>query len=236
MESNHPSIPKPQAIILDVYETLLDMSDVERRVNHLFDSGKGYAIWFELFMQYCFVDNCIGQFHDFATIAKATMQMTGRRLGRNISDDEIDSIMELLKHLPIHENVREGLSTLNDMGFRIIALTNSPERVVSERMEPSGLVSYFEAVLSAEQIKKYKPSLEVYDWAAKKLGIEKRHALVISSHGWDIAGAAAAGMQTAYLKHNRDMLYPLAPQPTLVCNHLSDLANQLSEMFTEEQH
>lgn len=231
MQPDHTTPVKPEVLILDVYETLLDMSDVEKRVNHLFDTGKGYAMWFELFMQYCFVDNSIGQFHDFATIAKATVQMTGRRLGRAIGDAEVDIIMEMLKHLPVHENVREGLSLLNDLGYRIVALTNSPERVVSERMEPSGLISYFEMVLSAEQIKKYKPALEVYDWAAKKLGVEKQHALMVSAHGWDIAGAASAGMQTAYIKHNRDLLYPLAPQPTYTCTNLCDLADQLTALF-----
>jgi 2-haloacid dehalogenase len=139
--------------------------------------------------------------------------------------------MELLKHLPVHENVQEGLSQLNDLGYRIVALTNSPERVVSERMEPSGLISYFEVVLSAEQIKKYKPALEVYDWAAKKLSVDKRQALVVSSHGWDLAGAAVAGMQTAHLKRGRDLLYPLAPEPTYTCNHLFDLAEQLLNQF-----
>lgn len=71
---------KPKVILLDVYETLLNMSDVERRVNSLLASIRGYTIWFELFMEYCFVDNCTIQFNDFPSIAKATLMMAAKKL------------------------------------------------------------------------------------------------------------------------------------------------------------
>jgi len=221
---------KPQVIVLDVYETLLDMSDTERRVNSMLDSKRGYILWFELFMQYCFVDNCTVQFNDFNLIAKATMQMAAHKLNRIVSEYEIDNVLETLKQLPVHEGVQQGLSALVDEGYRIIALTNSPEDVVRERMERTGLISYFECVLSAEHVKKYKPSIEVYRWASKKAEAKEKEMLYVSAHGWDIAGAANAGMETAFMKLDDAMLYPLAPKPTLVCSNLLDLANQLKDM------
>ncbi|MEO6000613.1 MAG: haloacid dehalogenase type II [Chitinophagaceae bacterium] len=221
---------KPKLILLDVYETLLEMKEVEKRVNALMDNKTGYMLWFELFMQYCFVDNCTVQFNDFSTIAKATMQMAGRTLGKSIPDDDIKYILELLKHLPVHDGVQEGLSRLNDLGFFIAALTNSPEMIVRQRMERTGLISYFRMVLSAEHVKKYKPCIEVYQWAAKKLEVEPNEILLVSAHGWDIAGAENAGMQTAYMKQSKQMLYPLAPQPTFIIKDLPDLARQLTEL------
>lgn len=221
-------INKPSLILFDVYETLLDTGDMERRVNHLMDSKRGYQIWFELFMQYCFVDNCTVQFNNFSSIGKATMQMAAQMLGRHTNDDDIEGILGLLHHLPLHEGVQKGLSVLNNQGFRIAALTNAPEHTVRQRMESTGLISYFEMVLSAEHVKKYKPCIEVYEWAARKLELDLHEILLVSSHGWDIAGGANAGMQTAYVKQDRSMFYPLAPQPNIICNNLIDLANQLT--------
>ena len=221
---------KHKIIVLDVYETMLDMSDVERKVNSLMDSRKGYLLWFELFMQYCFVDNCTVQFNDFVSIARATMQMTASKLDRNIAAHEIDNILETLKQLPVHEGVQAGLSALNDEGYRIAALTNSPGKVVCERMERTGLISYFECVLSAEHVKKYKPSVEVYRWAAKKANAKEDEMLFVSAHGWDIAGAANAGMTTAFMQSGNEILYPLAPKPGFFCSSLLDLANQLKEV------
>jgi 2-haloacid dehalogenase len=232
MQAIHAPV-KPTVILLDVYETLLDMNEVEKKVNQLLDSKRGYTIWFELFMQYCFVDNCIVQFNDFPSIAYATMQMAGRTLGKEIGEHDINGVMELLKHLPVHDGVQEGLSQLNDAGFRIAALTNSPEKTVTERMERTGLISYFERVMSAEHVKKYKPSIAVYRWAVTQLGVQPNEVLLVSAHGWDLAGAVNAGLQTAYLEQSKQMLYPLAPEPTYKCASLADLANQLQTINTQ---
>jgi 2-haloacid dehalogenase len=228
MEQINKPIVKPEVILLDVYETLLDMGDVVSRVNNLMNSTRGYTLWFEMLMQYCFVDNCTGQFNAFDSIARATMQMTAKLLGTAVSTDDINGVLEMLKHLPVHDGVQEGLSHLTKDGYRIAALTNSSCKMVLNRMELTGLVSYFEMVLSAEQIKKYKPCVEVYEWVGQKLNVPLHKILLVSSHGWDIAGGANAGMQTAYIKQSRQMLYPLAPEPAFICTDLTNLADQLA--------
>ena len=225
MENAPITIPK--LILFDVYETLMDMSQVERKVNELMDSRRGYRIWFEIFMEYCFVDNCIDQFNDFPSIANAAMQMTGKILERKVSEEDAQNVLELLKHLPIRQGVQNGLSSLNDQGIRIAALTNSSEDIVCERMERTGLISYFEKVISAEEVRKYKPSIVVYQWALKKLGVTADEVMLVSSHGWDLAGACNAGLKTAYIKLSSSVLFPLSPKPDLVCSGIDDLADQL---------
>src|SRR5690349_19935042 len=133
----------PEVILFDVYETLLDMSEAERKINGLLDSKRGYTIWFELSMEYCFVDNCTVQFNDFSSIAKATLKMTGKKLDTSIADNACAPVVELMKHLPLKENVQEGLSLLHDQDLRIAALTNASEVTVRRRMELTGLISYF---------------------------------------------------------------------------------------------
>ena len=214
---------------MDVYDTLLNMGEVERRVNLLFDSKRGYAIWFEMFMEYCFVDNCTVQFNDFTSIAYATLQMTAKLFSVTIDEEDGKSIIALLKSLPVNEGVQEGLSNLHKQNFRIAALTNASEKTVTERMEFTGLISYFEMVLSAEHVKKYKPCCEVYEWALKKMQARPEEVLLITSHGWDVAGAANVGLKTAYI-NGKKLLYPLSPQPDYIGNDLNDIAEQLMQM------
>lgn len=230
MNKNEIKSSKPSLILLDVYETILDMSIIEKKVNHLLDSKRGYVLWFELFMQYSFVDNSTVQFHRFESIADATLRMTAQMLKSSVSSEEITGILELMKHLPLKENVQEGLSSLHEHGFRLAALTNSPEQIVRNRMEKTGLISYFEKVLSAEHVRKYKPAMEVYRWAAESLSVPLNQMLLVSAHGWDIAGAENAGLQTAYVLQSNQMLYPLAPRPDFICKDLLDLCNQLKNM------
>lgn len=229
MESN---LHKPQLILLDVYETLLDMTEIERHVNQLTDSKRGYLLWFELLMEYTFVDNATSSFHDFSSIAGATLTMTCEMLGCKVNNETVKDVLELMKQLPIKEGVQEGLSQLRDHGFRIAALTNSPEAIVKNRMERTGLISYFEKVFSADQVKKYKPDPIVYQWACKQLELPVDQALLVSVHGWDIAGATNAGLQTAHFRQESRSLYPLARKPQFSCKDLSDLCKQLNELGT----
>jgi 2-haloacid dehalogenase len=228
MENIQTLPARPRLILFDVYETLLNMSDVEKRVNNLLGSRHGYMLWFELLMEYCFVDNCTSQFHDFNSIAKATLKMAAHQLKEKIAEHEIDNTLELFKHLIVHEDVQPVLSALHDLDLRIAALTNTPEETVCERMESSGLISYFERVLSAERIRKYKPDKQVYQWAADTLQVSPSEILLVTSHGWDIAGGHNAGMFTAYRMQDRQILYPLTNEPDLQIKNLDQLVNILS--------
>jgi 2-haloacid dehalogenase len=218
---------KPNVILLDVYETILDMSEIERQVNHMLDSRRGYRFWLALLMQYSFMDNCIGDFHDFPSIAKATLQMAGKYLHVPVAEDEVDDVLHLMKQLPLHDGVPEGLSRLNEQGFRVVALTNTPKEIVRERMQRTGLISYFEAVLSGEEIKKNKPACEVYQWAARKLEVAPTDCLMVTAHDWDVAGAHKAGMETVYIQRPGQMMYPLGPSPTFSAHNLMQVAQAM---------
>lgn len=225
-------LKRPQLILFDVYETLLNMNDIERRVNALMDSKRGYILWFELFMQYMFVDNCTVQFHDFTSIGAATMQMTAQMLDQKLKPGDAAEIMERMKHVPLQEGVQKGLSHLHDQGYKLAALTNSPENIIRDRMERTGLISYFIKLMSSETVGKYKPDLTVYRWALNELGCTPDDTLMVTTHGWDIAGADNAGIRTVYIRQSKQMLYPLSPVPNLICNDIADLAKQLKERFS----
>jgi 2-haloacid dehalogenase len=201
-------------ILLDVYETLLDMQSIKRKINTLVDSKRAYMHWFDLLMQFSLVDNSTGSFHSFPKIAEATLKMAGKDLGKEVSREEVDDIMYHLGHLPVHEGVSENLSRLKDAGFRLAAITNTPKNIIIGRMERTGLVSYFETILCADDIRKYKPATEVYTWALKKLNISNEEVLYVSAHGWDVIGAMHAGIETVYLEQAELLYYPLAKQPT----------------------
>jgi 2-haloacid dehalogenase len=224
----------PSLILLDVYDTLLNMSDIEKKVNYFLNSKRAYILWFELLIQYTMVDNFTGKYHEFSAIADATLKMTAESLKERIDESQINEILEMFRHLPVQEDVSPGLSGLIDQGFRIAALTNSSEKIIRDRMEKSGLVSYFEQVLSCERIKKYKPHREVYLWAADCLSLAPEDILFVSSHSWDLAGAENAGMRTAYLNHHRLSHYSLLPSPKYISRSLADLCNQLKLLKTEK--
>ncbi len=62
-------------------------------------------------------------------------------------------------------------------------------QTLTAQLEHAGLKSYFEASLSVDAIKKYKPALETYQYASQELGVVTNQMVMVAAHGWDIAGA-----------------------------------------------
>jgi 2-haloacid dehalogenase len=54
----------------------------------------------------------------------------------------------------------------------LAALTNSTERVARAQLEYAGVIQAFEAVLSADAVRRLKPAPEPYRMAADRLGVE----------------------------------------------------------------
>ena len=70
-------------------------------------------------------------------------------------------------------------------------------------------------ILNTEDIGKFKPDADAYDWAARKMGITPNECLLVAAHGWDIAGAIWAGWRGAFIGRLGAQLYPLAPKPEI---------------------
>lgn len=223
MNNAHPF----EVLLFDVYGTLLDMNDIKKKVNRLLDSKRGFILWSEMLMHYSLVANATEHQH-FADIAKASMKMAARSLDISFTNDGFVEIMELLKHLPLQEGVQEGLSILKDKNYKFAALTNFPLSIVIERMERTGLISYFENILSADEIGKYKPHKESYLKVLEKTRTVPGSVLMITSHGWDIAGAMHSGMEAAYIERGGEILFPLSPPPRFIAKDITALARQLT--------
>ncbi len=51
--------------------------------------------------------------------------------------------------------------------------------------------------------------------------------LLVAAHGWDIAGALAAGMQAAFIERKGQSLYPLATKPQYLGKDLVAFAHEI---------
>jgi len=221
---NHNNLP---LIVFDVNETLLDMSVLKNKINSLLGSSKGFRVWFGMLLQYSLVDNCTGAYHDFVSIANATLDMTAKSLKIDVDEKEKKAALATIKELPAYPDVPNGLQLLKDNGFRLATLTNSPTPTLTAQLQYAKLTEYFEATLSIDTIKKYKPAIETYTWAIKQLSVSVNGAILVAAHGWDIAGALQAGMQAAFIEREGQSLYPLSPKPTFTGKDLLEIANKI---------
>jgi 2-haloacid dehalogenase len=105
-------------------------------------------------------------------------------------------------------SVPEGLETLRRDRV-VTALSNGNLALLVDLVRHGDL--RFDCLLSAEFAKAYKPKSEVYLTGVQLLGLEPREVMMVAAHPFDLKGARAAGMRTAFI--DRPLEYgPESPQ------------------------
>lgn len=219
-------------LAFDVNETLLDLAALDP----LFVSTLGDAalrpIWFGTMLQLSFVGGLTGQYVDFTTAQKAALRMTAARMGREVSDRQVEDIVGAMRRLPAHAEVPVALARLRGAGFRLTALTNSVLDVATAQLTHAGLIELFEAVFSADEVQALKPSPLPYRMVAQRCGVEIANVCLVAAHAWDVSGALAAGCQAAFLGRAGAVPSPIGLQPAVIGGDLTEVADALLQRFS----
>lgn len=228
-------VERPEVIFFDVNETLLDLESMNKPVSQVLGGDESLLpLWFSTMLHHSLVTTVSGDYQDFGKIGVAALQMVAKNKGLTITDAQAkQAIVPALLSLPPHKDVIPALKRLKQAGFKLVSLTNSSNAGVKAQFENAGLITYFDQRLSIEDIKVYKPDLRAYEWALQQLNIRPDQALMVAAHGWDVAGAKAAGMQTAFIARLQKQLYPLAKAPDYVLTDLTSLADELTTSENE---
>jgi 2-haloacid dehalogenase len=218
-----------KVIFFDVNGTLLDMSKLKKAIVEAFGNKQAFNQWFLLLLQHSLVDTVTATYHEFGVIGDAALDMTANMLEEKpLKSSKKRELLALMTQLEVYPDVPEGLDRLLQAGYRLIALTNSTQRVLDQQLKQAGIIGYFEQGLSIDSVQRYKPHTEVYHMAARQAGVTPAGAILIAAHGWDIAGALLAGLKAGFIARPNQTLYPLAPPPTYIGRDLVDLAKQIT--------
>ncbi len=219
----------PKVLFFDVNETLLDLTAMRESVGKVLGGREDLLpLWFTTMLQYSLVMTAGRQYEDFGIIGAATLQMVAANNGINLDEKSAkDAIVGPLRSLPPHPEVRDSLKNLKDAGYKMVSFTNSSNQGVKTQFENAGLLEFFDERLSVEDIGKYKPDADAYDWAARKMKVKKEECMLVAAHGWDIAGALWAGWRGAFISRPGAQLFPLAPKPELAEINLSLISEKL---------
>lgn len=82
--------------------------------------------------------------------------------------------------------------------FPVLGLSNA-SRATLLRLNAYAQLGWHQA-LSAEEAQAYKPAPEVYRLALDAAGCPPERVLMVAAHAWDLRGAQAVGIRTAYVR------------------------------------
>lgn len=218
---------RPAVLLFDVNETLLDLRPLRERIESVLLDAEGAILWFTTMLQYSLVMTVGEKYAPFPDIGVATLKMLAKNREVVLSDADARRALEPMSSLSPYPDVRPALERLRGAGFRLAALTNSSQSGVKAQLEHAGLADCFERQLSVETVGKYKPHLAVYRWAAAEMRAEPGMCMLVAAHGWDVAGAAWAGLRSAFVERGGQQMFPLAAPPDIVAADLEGVADAL---------
>ena len=106
-------------------------------------------------------------------------------------------------------------------------LTNSGAEAGRRTLESNGLAGRFQRILGVDAVGAFKPHPAVYRYALEQLGCAATDVRFVSAHAWDLAGAAHAGMRTAFLMRTEPWASAF-PRPDIEAADLVALAAALA--------
>jgi 2-haloacid dehalogenase len=217
-----------RVLAFDVNETLLDLSSLDRLFEESFGDAGVRARWFGQMLQLGFVGGLTGQYVDFPAAQRAALTMLAETTGTALDPQAGDRILDGMRTLAPHADVRPALDRLRETGRPLVALTNSPLRVVQDQLAHAGLSEYFAALFSADQVRALKPRPEPYRLVAERSHVPIGDVRLVAAHAWDIAGALAAGCRAAFVERPGKVLAPIGDRPDIVGGDLLEVAERIA--------
>jgi 2-haloacid dehalogenase len=213
--------------VFDVNETLLDLAALDDMFAELTGSAAARQEWFDLLIHTALTVTATGAYRPFAEIAGACLTTVGARYGRTVTQADREALGTALGRLPPHADVIPAFDQLRSAGTRLAALGNSAQSMIEEQLRNAGLSDRLEAIFSAERAGMLKPAPIPYRLVLELLAVSAEDAVMVAAHDWDIAGAQAVGMRTAFITRNGRQPLPGNPLPTITAADLTDAAHQL---------
>ncbi|MCB1772768.1 MAG: HAD family phosphatase [Gammaproteobacteria bacterium] len=100
-----------------------------------------------------------------------------------------------------------ALSRLKAEGYLLGLASNSVRDSVETMMRKTGLVDYFDAMLSNQDVTEPKPAPNIYLEAARRLGVAPEACLVVEDNPIGIKAAEAAGAKLMVVETVHDVTY-----------------------------
>ncbi|MFA7744384.1 haloacid dehalogenase type II [Salinicoccus roseus] len=202
-----------KALVFDAYGTLYDVHSVKEACNSIFPE-KGEAIstkWRKKQLEYFFQRQVMGRYRPFEDVTRDALRYACKAEGAKLTKENEDMLMQAYLELELFEDVKEVLGKLSDK--QRVVFSNGSENMIGPLVNGSDIADDIDMVISADEIKQYKPAAAAYAHALDRLGVERNEVLFMSSNSWDIMGAASFGFHTAWINRGREQPETLDIQP-----------------------
>jgi 2-haloacid dehalogenase len=222
-----------KAITFDCYGTLIDWETgiltafqpivINHHLNLDEDTILQYFAEFESVLEQ-------GEYINYREVLKGVVQKFGEKCAFNPTEIEINALANSIQYWQPFTDTVAALKLLKQR-FRLVIISNIDDDLFA--FSANKLEVVFDHIITAQQVKTYKPSLNNFREAIQKIGLPKEEILHIAASVYhDIIPAKSLGLSTIWVnrragKQGSGATLPSTGKPDLVVPDLQSLLGYL---------
>lgn len=213
-------------VVFDIIGTCFSLDKPRTLLVELGAPAYGLQLWFAQTLRDAFALSHAGGYQPLKEVLEAELPRTLKMMNVLASSAELSHVMSSFTELEPQPDAIEAFRILVDAGWKLVALTNGSEESTRKLLERACVLEHFSNILSCDVIQKTKPHPDVYKLAKQ---VAEENLWMVAVHAWDIAGAARAGLRTAFITREEKEYLSVYLQPEVVASNLVEAANKILE-------
>jgi 2-haloacid dehalogenase len=230
----HMANERPNPVLaFDVYGTLIDPFHMEEHLRADFGEKAKEAseLWRGKQIEYSFRRALMKKYRNFDACTAQALRFVSVQLGISLSEEARKMLLSKYQELPAYPDVTSALDELAARGFSIAACSNGTEDAVRGSLDHAGVLARFSKIVSVDPIRTFKPDPAVYEYLVAELRARREMVWLISSNPFDVIGAKACGLRTAWVQRDPKRIFdPWEFEPDLVVHGLAELPEKLNSL------
>jgi 2-haloacid dehalogenase len=184
---------RAEALVFDAYGTLYDVHSVAARCESCWP-GKGAELsrlWRAKQLEYTWQRSLMQRYAPFSAVTREALAYACEALGLELGAAQMEGLMSEYLRLASYPDV----AVLRKINLKKAILSNGSPDMLLPLVAHSGL--RFDAVISVDEVRIFKPSPLVYELAVERL--RTRNIGFVSSNCWDALGAKSFGFEVYWI-------------------------------------
>jgi 2-haloacid dehalogenase len=155
----------------------------------------------------------------FSQVTGEALSYVCELLRLQIGESERRALMDEYQKLALYPDVAAAINQFKNIKRAI--LTNGSPDMIDPLVAHSGLS--FDAVMSVDELKIFKPAPQVYQLAVDRLSVPKEEIGFVSSNCWDAMGAKSFGFDVYWINRSGAPVDRLGFRPDRIVKGLDEI-------------
>jgi len=222
MSDPPPAPVAPEVVAFDVLGTLFSFDALEPLVAAAGGDATTVDRWFTQLVADGASLTAAKDYQPFRDVAKASLRtvLPGSKAGAR------DKVLAGLAKLDPFPDAAAAMGRVV-LDARVIVISNASADSTRKLLAKGGLDAFVDTVVSAEDVKQWKPGSDPYAFAAANQDVELNRMAIVTVHPWDVLGGRRSGLVTGWCNRDGATFPATFGKPDVTAKNLLDVVERI---------